>query len=1054
MCSELYRPVDPRVSFPALEARVLALWEEKDVFRRSIEIRSGGPEWVFYEGPPTANGKPGIHHAVARSFKDVFCRFQTMRGRLVDRRAGWDCHGLPVELAVEKELGIKQKREIEADYGIEEFVRLCRESVVRYVDDWERLTSRLGFWVDMERAYWTMSKDYIETVWWLLKQIWDKGLLEEDFKVVPYCPRCETSLSSHEQHYPGAYQTVSDPSIFVRFPLRDEPGTDLLVWTTTPWTLLANMAAAVAPELSYVKVADPVREGRWLILAEDRADTLAGAGAEVAGRMTGVDLAGRAYSPPFGFVTSDEPAHRVLPGDFVTAEDGSGIVHLAPYGEDDMAVAKRERLPIEQMIDPSGRVVERGGAFAGLGTKDANPRIIEDLDARGLLFRSEDYSHSYPHCWRCGTPLLYYPRKDWYIRTSQVRAQLEASNEDTNWQPPTIKHGRFGDWLANNVDWSLSRDRYWGTPLPVWRCANGHSTCVGSFAELEELTGSDLSGLDPHRPWVDDVTMGCPECGAQARRVPHVIDAWFDSGAMPFAQWHYPFANEEIFERRFPADFISEAIDQTRGWFYSLLAISTLVRGENSFRNCVVGGLIVDENGRKMSKSLGNVIDPWTAFDATGADALRWYMLTSGSPWSARRVSLGIVQEALRKYLLTLWNTYSFWVTYAALEAFDPGTVRLPVAQRPEMDRWVLAELDDTVRVMTSDLDRFDTTHSGARLDRFVDDLSNWYVRRSRRRFWRSGEDADTQAAFLTLWECLTTVAKLTAPFTPFIADEIFTNLTGPDGDAPDSVHLADWPEPDDARMDDELRARMALVRRLVTLGRSARTDAKVRVRQPLRRALVVLPSSQRALLEGLEDLVAEELNVKEVEVAHGLEDLVSYVVKPNFRALGPRFGARVKEVAQALGRADPAHIVGSLEDRGTVTIDVDGAEEPIGRDEVDVRVSGRSGLSFAQDGPYGLALDLAITPELFAEGTAREVVRSVQELRKSSGLAVEDRIELWLATGDEPILAALRDHSGYIAAEVLATSVHFDESAPVDAPSAQVSLENKTLHLALQKSS
>ncbi|MDQ3784124.1 MAG: isoleucine--tRNA ligase [Actinomycetota bacterium] len=1058
MGSQLYRPVESRVSFPALEDRVLSLWEKKDVFRRSIELRAGSPEWVFYEGPPTANGKPGIHHAVARSFKDVFCRFQTMRGHLVDRRAGWDCHGLPVELAVEKELGIKQKREIEADYGIEEFVRLCRESVLRYVDDWRRLTDRLGFWVDMERAYWTMSRDYIETVWWLLKQIWDKGLLEEDFKVVPYCPRCETSLSSHEQHYPGAYQTVSDPSIFVRFPLRDDPDTDLLVWTTTPWTLLANMAAAVAPGLSYVKVADPGKEGRWLILARDRVETMVGGDAEVAGRMTGADLVGLAYTPPFGFAASGElahVAHQVLPGDFVTAEDGSGIVHLAPYGEDDMAVAKRERLPIEQMIDPSGRVVARGGAFAGLDTKDANPRIIEDLDARGLLFRSEDYSHSYPHCWRCGTPLLYYPRKDWYIRTSQVRAQLQASNEDTNWQPPTIKHGRFGDWLANNVDWSLSRDRYWGTPLPVWRCANGHTTCVGSFSELEELTRRDLSGLDPHRPWVDDLTMDCPGCGAEARRVPHVIDAWFDSGAMPFAQWHYPFANEAVFERRFPADFISEAIDQTRGWFYSLLAISTLVRGENSFRNCVVGGLIVDANGRKMSKSLGNVIDPWTAFDTTGADALRWYMLTSGSPWSARRVSLGIVQEALRKYLLTLWNTYSFWVTYASLEAFDPGAVDIPVAERPEMDRWVLAELDDTVRVMTADLDRFDTTHSGARLDRFVDDLSNWYVRRSRRRFWRSGSDADTRAAFLTLWECLTTVARLTAPFTPFIADEIFTNLTGPDVNAPDSVHLADWPQPDDARVDDGLRARMELVRRLVTLGRSARTDAKVRVRQPLRRALVVLPSSQRALLEGLEDLVAEELNVKEVEVAHGLEDLVLYVVKPNFRTLGPRFGARVKEVAQALGRADPAHIVGSLEDQGTVTIDVEGTEEALGRDEVDVRVSGRSGLSFAQDGPYGIALDLAITPELFAEGTAREAVRSVQELRKSSGLAVEDRIELWLTADDEPILAALRDHTGYIAAEVLATSLHIEEGPPPEnAAASDASLDDRILHLALKKSS
>ncbi|MGH2729073.1 MAG: class I tRNA ligase family protein, partial [Actinomycetota bacterium] len=608
-----------------------------------------------------------------------------------------------------------------------------------------------------------------------------------------------------------------------------------------------------------------------------------------------------------------------------------------------------------------------------------------------VLFRSETYEHSYPHCWRCATPLLYYARKDWYIRTSQIHKELKASNEATNWQPPTIKYGRFGDWLANNVDWSLSRDRYWGTPLPIWRCAKDHATCIGSFAELAAATGTGLDGFDPHRPFVDDITFKCPECDAEARRVTSVIDAWFDSGAMPFAQWHYPFENTDIFERQFPADFISEAIDQTRGWFYSLLAVATIIRGENSYRNVVCLGLIVDHEGRKMSKSIGNVIDPWTVLDSQGADPLRWVLLTGGSPWSARRVSIDIIEDALRKYLLTLWNTYYFWITYASLEGFDPSGVSIDVSHRPEMDRWILAELDDTVRSVTADLEGFDATHAGRRLERFVDDLSNWYVRRTRRRFWRSGADADTQAAFLTLWECLVTVAQLTAPFTPFVADEIFTNLAGPLDDAPESVHLADWPEPDAARAHDSLRRRMALVRRLVTLGRAARTEAKVRVRQPLPRALVVLPSDEAPEFAGLEDLLIEELNVKEIEVAHGLDELVSYSVKPNFATLGPRYGARVKAIAAALASADARTLVEELETTGTVTINVDEKQVALERADLDVRVEGRQGFALAQDGPYGVALDVEPSAELIAEGTAREVVRAIQDLRKSSGLAVED---------------------------------------------------------------
>ena len=1051
MPDNLYRRVDPKVSFPALEKDILATWAENRIFERSLKEREGTTEWVFYEGPPTANAKPGTHHVEARTFKDLFCRFQAMRGHYVHRKAGWDCHGLPVEIEVEKQLGIKQKREIEEKYGIEEFVRLCRESVLRYVDDWERLTDRIGFWLDLDDAYRTMDPDYIESVWWVLKRIWDDGLLEEDFKVVPYCPRCETALSSHEQHQPGAYQDVTDPSIYVRFPLEDEPDTALLVWTTTPWTLLANTLAAVGSDIDYLKVPDPQLPDGFLIVAAERAEELLGEGATPIARMRGAELVGRRYRPPYGFVR-DGAAHVVRAGDFVTTTDGTGLVHLAPYGEDDIRMLRADDLPVTQMIDASGRVVPQGGSFAGLWIKDADPKIVEDLAARELLLKSEDYVHSYPHCWRCGTPLLYYPRKDWYVRTSRIHDRLQASNEAVNWQPPTIKHGRFGDWLANNVDWSLSRDRYWGTPLPIWRCPENHDTCVGSFAELSELAGRDLSAIDPHRPYVDEVKVECPECGAEASRVTYVIDAWFDSGSMPFGQWHYPFENQDIFERRFPADFISEAIDQTRGWFYSLLAVGTLIEDRSSYRNVVCLGLLVDADGRKMSKSLGNAIDPWSILEAQGADALRWYLLTSGTPWSPRRLSPEIVEESLRKYLLTLWNTYSFWVTYASLEGFDPTGVDIPVAERSEMDRWIVAELDDTIRVVTSTMERFDATDAGKRLDRFVDDLSNWYVRRSRRRFWRSGEDADTRAAFLTLWECLVGVTQLTAPFTPFIADAIYGNLTGPDPMAPDSVHLSDWPVPDDSRRDDALRARMRIVRRLVGLGRAARTDAKIRTRQPLARALLVIPSSESRHLRGLEPIIAEELNVKDLEVLSGMEELVSYTVKPNFRTLGPRFGARVKAIASALAAADAKAIVSQVESDGAAQLEVEGETITLEAEDLDIRIEGREGFSLARESAYGVALDLDISDALAAEGIAREVVRAIQDLRKSAGLAVEDRIHAWLNTGAPGIESALVAHRGAIAAEVLATEVHLGTEPVGDAAVDRLALEEGEVVIGLKK--
>jgi isoleucyl-tRNA synthetase len=1030
-----YRPVGPQDSLPAMERRVLEAWERDKIFQRSLSEREGMPEWVFYEGPPTANGKPGLHHVLARSIKDLFCRFQAMRGHYVHRKAGWDCHGLPVEIAVERELGITQKREIEEKVGIEEFVKRCRESVVRYVDDWGQLTDRIGFWLDFDEAYWTMDPDYVESVWWVLKQLWDKHLLEEDFKVVPYCPRCGTSLSSHEQHYAGSYQTVTDPSVYVRFFLTDEPDTALLVWTTTPWTLLANMAAAVGEDIVYARVPDPNLDGRFLILARERVEPLLGEGIEILEELRGADLLGRAYEPPFSFVESGEVGHTIRPGDFVTTDEGTGIVHLAPYGEDDMTVARRDGLPVVQMIDSTGHVVAEGGRFAKMWFKDADEHIVDDLRARDVLFHSELYEHSYPHCWRCGTPLMYYARRDWYIRTSQLRDRLFASNESVTWQPSTIKYGRFGDWLANNVDWSLSRDRYWGTPLPVWRCEEGHAVCIGSRAELSELSGEDHSKIDPHRPFVDRITFDCPDCGKTATRVTSVIDVWFDSGSMPFAQWHYPFENREIFDRRFPADFISEGIDQTRGWFYSLLAIGTMLEGRSSFDSVVCLGLLVDTEGRKMSKSLGNVIDPWIPINEFGADATRWLLLTGGNPWQARKVGVHMIQESLRKHLMTLWNTYSFWVTYASLERFDPTDLDIEIAARSEMDRWVLAELDDTVRVVTDGLDNLDATTAGRRIERFVDDLSNWYVRRSRRRFWNtSGADReDTEAAFLTLWECLTTVARLTAPFTPFVADEIHTNLTSPDDAAPDSVHLASWPEPKEARGNDGLRARMALARKVVTLGRAARTEAKVRVRQPLARALVVLPSDEVDSLERLKSLVAEELNVKSVEVASGLEELVDYTLKPNFKTLGPRYGKRVGEIAQVLARADAHAIVRAIDTDGRARLALGDSDVELTTEDLDIRVSGREGFSLAQDGPHGVALDLDLDDDLIAEGIAREVVRAVQDLRKSSGLEVEDRITLWLVTEQAEVRRALEVHSDLIASEVLATALDLD--APLDEP-------------------
>jgi isoleucyl-tRNA synthetase len=1025
-----YRPVAPGGSaevWREMEARVLAFWRERRIFARSLELRAGAQPYVFYEGPPTANGRPGSHHVLSRVFKDIFPRFHTMRGRYVERRGGWDCHGLPVELEVERQLGISGKGQIE-EYGIAAFNERCRESVLVYVDEWERLTERIGFWIDTENAYRTMDSDYVESVWWSLRQLWDRGLIYESDKVVPYCPRCGTALSSHEVAL--GYRDVDDPSAYVRFPLLDEPGTSLLVWTTTPWTLPANQAAAVNPDVGYAVVE---RGGERLIVAEPLVGKALGPDARPVRTMPASALVGRRYEPPFPFVPG---AHVVVAAPFVTTEDGTGIVHIAPaFGEDDLQVARDHGLEAHNPVDRQGRFTEAVGPFAGLAVKEADPLLLEDLAARGRLLRVETYHHAYPHCWRCGTPLLYYAKPSWYIRTTAARDRMLELNRDVGWRPEAVREGRFGKWLEGNVDWAISRERYWGTPLPIWRCeACDEAMAVGSFDELRERAlNPPEPGFDPHRPYVDEVVLPCA-CGGAMRRVPEVIDVWYDSGAMPFAQVHYPFAGEEAFEPRFPADFICEALDQTRGWFYSLLAEGTLLFDQSPYRNVLCLGLLLDAEGQKMSKSRGNVIEPWQVLDRQGADAFRWYLLTAQSPWESSRFSLEAVDEAMRRFLLTLWNTYAFFVTYASLpDGWRPGDPAPEPAGRPALDRWALSRLDATVAGVTERLEAYDATGAGRLIDALVDDLSNWYVRSSRRRFWGGRGDVDQAeraAAFATLHEALTTIALLAAPFTPFVADEIHGNLVAAhDAGAPESVHLADWPAPR-GRHDPALEAAMGAVLEAVALGRGARAEARVKVRQPLAEAVVACPPATAAAMAGLSGLVADELNVKGVRFATDPGELVEVSVKPNYRALGPRFGPLMPEVARAVAALDGAETVRALDAGEPVAIAVGDRLEPLGPDEVLREVRPSTGYAVAQNGAMAVGLALELTPELRLEGLARELVHAVQNARRAAGLRVEERIRLHL-DGSGVLREAIEAHRGHIAAETLAERLTAGHGAP-----------------------
>jgi isoleucyl-tRNA synthetase len=1029
-----FEKVRPQVEFPKLEREVMDLWGRIGAFEKSVERRPEDKPFVFYEGPPTANGRPGFHHALARAFKDLIPRYKTMQGYRVERKGGWDCHGLPVEIQVEKELGLSGKNDIER-YGVEEFNRLCRESVFRYVEDWRKMSERLGFWIDMDDPYRTLDNSYIQSVWWALKSLYEKDLLYEGYKVSAHCPRDQTSLSAAEvalgyQEYPDP---VVDPSVYVKLPLVDEENTSLLVWTTTPWTLVSNAAVAVHPGVDYATV--EVDGGR-LILAYDLLDRVLGQGSyKILETRKGSELEGLEYRRPFDYVPVEETENlwTVVLGDHVTMTEGTGLVHTAPaYGEDDARTGRRYGLPTIHPVKPDGTFDERVGPFAGQFVKDADVGLVEELKEKGLLFRAEEYEHAYPHCWRCGTPLLYYAKKAWYARTTAVLDDLLRENENINWIPEHIKWGRFGDWLKNNIDWALSRERYWGTPLPIWRTEAGEVVVVDSAEELRELA-IDPVPEDLHRPYIDQVRIRHPETGEVATRVPEVLDVWFDSGSMPFAQWAYPREGREQFERQFPADYICEAVDQTRGWFYSLLAVSTMLFGKSSYRTCLVLGHILDAEGKKMSKSLGNVIDPWDLFEKQGADALRWALYTATSPGNTRRFSEGQVDEAVRKYLLTLWNTYSFFVTYARIDGFDPEEDFVPPEDRSLMDRWASSELQLTIRTVTERLDAYDVTAAGRALGDFVDELSNWYVRRSRRRFWKGEDDLDKKAAHSTLYECLTSVARLTAPFTPFVAEALYQNLVvNVDEEAPESVHLSDWPGFEETLVDRDLSGRMAAARRVVALGRAARNAAAIKTRQPLREVVVVpgetTDSEFRDGVESLKEVILDELNVKELSFGEA-EDVIAYDLKPNLGVVGPKYGRLVPGIRDALAQAPP-EVGARAADGKSVTVTVEGEEIPLSPDELLVEPKEREGYALMREDGLSVALSTELDAELLDEGLVRELVHKVQSLRREKGFEIEESVRVGLS-GSDRISDLLKDRWGdYFRSEVLAPELDLDGSS------------------------
>jgi isoleucyl-tRNA synthetase len=1007
-------------SIESLEQEILSVWEREGTFEKSLALREGAPEFVFYEGPPTANGRPGVHHVLARTIKDTVARYRAMTGSHVTRIAGWDTHGLPVEIEAEKRLGISGKPEIEK-IGVEEFNRACRENVFTYKEDWERVSRRIGYWLNYEDPYVTFLPEYVESVWWALSEIERKGLLYLGFKVLPYCPRCGTGLSSHE--VAQGYADRSDPSVTVRFPVVGEADRSLLVWTTTPWTLVSNVAVAFGPELPYVEVE---QDGHRYVLSRGRVEALFGEDARVLREVSAEELAGLDYLRPFDLDPSyPDATGRAWPAAFVSDEDGTGLVHCAPaFGADDFELGREHDLPVVRPVDDAGRFDSDVREVGGVAVKEADADLVRMLDDKGLLFDSGTLRHSYPHCWRCDSPLLYMARDSWYIRTTAVKDRLIENSASTDWHPPEIGSGRMGEWLANNVDWAISRDRYWGTPLPIWVCdlESAHREVPGGFARLAELYGALPDDFDPHRPGIDTLEWSCTHegCDGRMRRVPEVLDTWFDSGSMPFAQWHYPFENTEQFAEHFPADFIAEGVDQTRGWFYSLLAISTLLFDAPAYRAVVVNDLVLDEDGQKMSKSRGNVVDPWEAISEHGADAIRFYLLASSNPWLPKRWDGDAIRETNRKLFDTLRSVYRFFAMYAGLEGWNHESCSArPASERLAIDRWLVSRVDSLIAAVRADLDGYDLTRAARRLSGFVlDDLSNWYVRRNRERFWatRPSEENElwTSDAFATLHEALSTVSALLAPIAPFLSDWLHRELTGT------SAHLVDFPS-DGGRGDPELEKEMDDVRELVSLGRAAREEASIRVRQPLPAIQAALPGGRR-LPEVMLDIVREELNVRDVVFPADDADIVRLSAKPDFGRLGPRFGRRTPEVARAIGQLDAASLA-ALRDGNEVHLGLDGESLEVRPEEVRILEEAKGDLTVKADAGYVVGLDTTLTAELLEEGLAREIVSRVQRLRRESGLAVEDRIRLRIG-GSDRVRKVVESYGDGIGRETLAVAV------------------------------
>lgn len=1017
----MYKKVSTNLDAVEREKEIIDFWKKNKIFEKSIKEREGHPTFMFYDGPPTANGKPHIGHIETRVFKDVFPRFWTMKGYEVPRKAGWDTHGLPVELEVEKMLGINGKPQIE-EYGVEPFIKKCKESVWKYKHEWELMSDRVGFWADMENPYVTYHNDYIESEWWALKTINEKGLLYKGHKIVPYCPRCGTSLSSHE--VAQGYKDVKETSCIAKFKVKNEENTYILAWTTTPWTLPSNVALCVSPKDTYVMV--EVEDGTRYILAEALVPSVIKEEYKVVRSNTGNDLYGTEYEPLYDFAKPTKKAYYVVADSYVTLTDGTGVVHIAPaFGEDDSRVGRDNDLPFVQLVNGEGKFTKETGNWAGTWVKDADKLVLSDLKERGLLFAALPYEHSYPFCWRCDTPLLYYAVDTWFIKMSALRDRLVANNNTVNWMPENIKEGRFGNFLENVIDWGLSRSRYWGTPLPVWECECGHYHVIGSIEELKKLGKDVPDDIELHKPYIDGITIKCEECGKEMHRVPDVIDCWFDSGSMPFAQYHYPFENNELFEKRFPAQFISEAIDQTRGWFYTLMAISTLLFDRAPFENCLVLGHVQDKDGLKMSKHKGNVVDPWSVLDKQGADAVRWYFCASSSPWLPTRFYPEGISEYQRKFIGTFWNTYAFYVLYADIDNFNPLEYKLEYDKLSQMDKWALSKLNTLVKDVDSLMQEYKITESARLIQDFTDELSNWYVRRCRERFWANGMEQDKINAYMTLYTCLVTLAKVTAPFVPFMTEEIYQNLVrNLDKTAPESIHLCDYPVANEEYIDKKLEENMELVLEIVTLGRSCRNISNMKNRQVLAKAYV---GTTKELSKDYQDIIKEELNVKEIEFTEDAGRFVSYNVKPNLKTVGPKYGAILPTISQMLKGGDGTEFVHELREKGVLILEIGDAKIELKEEDLLIETTKSEKYISAQEGDIVVVLDIELNDELIEEGFVRELISKIQNLRKDSGFEVQNHIEIYYSD-NEKMAEIIERNKAQIADETLADKIEKGE--------------------------